>query len=124
MVARVLRESRMASTAAPQVSTHQGQVAGFDGDVGAGAHGDAQIVLDQGGRVVDTVADHCHDPPLDCRSRTTATLPSGSTSARTASMPTASATACAARALSPVRRIGVRPTERSCATASPLLGLI
>jgi predicted amino acid-binding ACT domain protein len=38
---RVLRDSRMAS-AAPAGHPDQGEVAGLDGDVGAGAHGDAR----------------------------------------------------------------------------------
>ena len=44
-----------------QVAAHEGEVAGFDGDVGAGAHGDAEVGLGEGGGVVDAVADHGDD---------------------------------------------------------------
>ena len=47
-----------------QVAAHQGEVAGLDGDVGAGAHGQAEVGLGEGGGVVDAVADHRHDPAL------------------------------------------------------------
>ena len=43
-----------------QVAADEGEVAGFDGDVGAGAHGDPEVGLGEGGGVVDTVADHGH----------------------------------------------------------------
>ena len=61
--------------------------------------------------------------PSSCRRRTASTLPSGSTSAITSSMPTTSATACAVRALSPVSSTGVRPRDRSSATAAAEVGL-
>ena len=44
-----------------QVAVDEGEVAGFDGDVGAGAHGDAEVGLGEGGGVVDAVADHGDD---------------------------------------------------------------
>ena len=47
-----------------QVAPDQGDVAGLDGHVGAGAHGQAQVGLGQRGGVVDTVADHGDDPAL------------------------------------------------------------
>jgi hypothetical protein len=43
-----------------RVVAHEDDVGGLDGDVGAGADGDADIGLGQGGRVVDAVADHRH----------------------------------------------------------------
>ncbi|CMQ45744.1 Uncharacterised protein [Mycobacterium tuberculosis] len=43
----------------PQVLAHQGDVGGFDGDVGShGAHRDSQVGGGQGRSVVDSVADH------------------------------------------------------------------
>ena len=45
-----------------QVAAHEGEVAGLDRDVGAGAHGQAEIGLGEGGGVVHAVADHRHDP--------------------------------------------------------------
>ena len=44
-----------------QVAADEGEVAGFDGDVGAGAHGDPEVGLGEGGGVVDAVADHGDD---------------------------------------------------------------
>ena len=64
MVRSVRRDSRMASAAATQVAAHQGQVAGLDRDVGAGAHGQAEVGLGQRGGVVDAVAHHRHDAAL------------------------------------------------------------
>ena len=54
----------MASAAAAQVAAHQREVAGLDGDVGAGAHGEAEVGLGERGGVVHAVADHGHDPAL------------------------------------------------------------
>src|SRR5699024_11460414 len=45
----------------PQVTADQGDISGFDGHVGAGAHRQAEVGLGQGGGVVDTVADLGHD---------------------------------------------------------------
>ena len=47
-----------------QVAADQGEVAGLDGHVGAGAHGEAEVGLGEGGGVVDAVADHGDDPAL------------------------------------------------------------
>ena len=47
-----------------EVAADEGEVAGFDGDVGAGAHGDAEVGLGEGGGVVDAVADHGDDLAL------------------------------------------------------------
>ena len=44
-----------------QVAAHQGHWRGLHGDVGAGAHGDADISGRQGRGVVDAVAGHAHD---------------------------------------------------------------
>ena len=64
MVPRVRRDEPDGVGGGPQVAAHQGEVAGLDGDVGAGAHGDAEVGLGQGGGVVDAVADHGHDAAL------------------------------------------------------------
>ena len=58
----------------PQVAADQGQVGGLDGDVGAGAHRDAQVGLGQRGGVVDPVADHRDHPALALQSATFADL--------------------------------------------------
>ena len=47
-----------------QVGAHQGEIAGLDGDVGAGTHGDPEVGLCESGGVVDTVADHRHNSAL------------------------------------------------------------
>ena len=47
-----------------EVAADEGEVAGFDGDVGAGAHGEAEVGLGEGGGVVDAVADHGDDLAL------------------------------------------------------------
>ena len=57
----VRRERRIASAGDREVAAHEGEVAGLDGDVGAGAHGDAEVGLGEGGGVVDAVADHGDD---------------------------------------------------------------
>ena len=41
-----------------RVGAHEDEVGGLDGDVGAGADGDAEVGLGEGGGVVDAVADH------------------------------------------------------------------
>src|SRR5699024_427243 len=48
----------------PQVPAHEGDVGGLDGDVGAGAHRQAQVGLGQCWGVVDAVADHRDDLAL------------------------------------------------------------
>src|ERR1035441_2651901 len=47
-----------------EVSFDQGDAAAFHGDVGAGAHGDADVGLGEGGGVVDAVAGHGDDSSL------------------------------------------------------------
>jgi hypothetical protein len=71
---------------AAQVARHQHDVGRLDGDVGAGADGDADVGLGQRRRVVDAVADE-GDPRAAWRRSTASTLPPGSTSASTSSMP-------------------------------------
>ena len=61
--------------------------------------------------------------PPSWRRATASAFPAGSTPAITCSIPTSAATACAACSLSPVRRIGRRPSQVSSATASALVGL-
>jgi len=51
------READGAGEAA-EVAFHEGDAGAFDGDVGAGAHGDADIGGGEGGGVVDAVAGH------------------------------------------------------------------
>ena len=43
-----------------QVAADERDIAGFDGDIAAGADGEADIGLGQGGRVIDAIADHGH----------------------------------------------------------------
>src|SRR6266545_4425551 len=47
-----------------QVFVQGDDVGGLDGDVGAVAHGDADVGLHEGGGVVDAVADHRHPGPV------------------------------------------------------------
>src|SRR3546814_10724907 len=47
-----------------EITPYEGDVAGFDGDVGAGAHGEAEVGLGEGGGVVDAVTDHGHRAAL------------------------------------------------------------
>ena len=47
-----------------EVSFDEGDAAAFHGDVGAGAHGDADVGLREGGGVVDAVAGHGDDSSL------------------------------------------------------------
>ena len=72
---------------ARQVARHQHHVGALDGDVGAGADGDADIGRGKRRRVVDAVADEGDAAAGPCRRVTASTLPSGSTSATTSSMP-------------------------------------
>ena len=81
-----------------QVAADQGEVAGLDGDVGAGAHGEAEVGLGERGGVVDAVADHRHHAalglqPLRRRRPCRPAAPRRSPS----SMPTSAATARATR---------------------------
>ena len=64
MVASVRRDRRMASAAARRSPPTSVRSTGLDGDVGAGAHGEAEVGLGERGGVVDPVADHGHDPTL------------------------------------------------------------
>ena len=71
-----------------RVAAHQRDAGGVHRHVGAGAHGDADVGRGQRRRVVDAVADHRDAPRRrPCSAATTAALSSGSTSARTSSMP-------------------------------------
>ena len=64
MVPRVRRDEADGVGRGPQVAPYEGEVAGLDGGVRAGAHGQAQVGLGQRGRVVDAVADHRHRTAL------------------------------------------------------------
>ena len=57
IVVSVLRREGDGVGRGAEVAGHEGEVAGLDGDVGAGADGDAEVGLGEGGRVVDAVAD-------------------------------------------------------------------
>jgi hypothetical protein len=83
----VASESRRARTRPSQVALHQGHAGALHGDVGAGAHGDADIGGGERGRVVDAVAGHGDDAALGSDSGRRRPLSSGSTSASTSSMP-------------------------------------
>ena len=57
-----LRAARARSTAWPArsgIGLHQADLGCFEGDVGAGAHGEGEVGLGERGGVVDAVADHC-----------------------------------------------------------------
>jgi hypothetical protein len=60
----VAGERRMASAAARSSPETTVRVAGFDGDVGAGADREAEVSPRERGGVVDAVADHRHDPAV------------------------------------------------------------
>ena len=81
----------------PQVAADQGQVAGLDGDVGAGAHGQPEVGLGERGGVVDAVADHGDDPALGLQPLDDVDLVGGQhLGDHASSMPTSAATARAA----------------------------
>ena len=61
MVRRVGAARRIASAAARRSPRTSVRSDGLDGDVGAGAHGEAEVGLGQRGGVVDAVADHRDD---------------------------------------------------------------
>ena len=104
---------------AGQRAGDQGDVGGLDRHVGAGADGEPDVGLGQGGGVVDAVADHRRPRlPSACSRRTSAALCSGRTSASTRSMPTWRAIAAAVRALSPVIMTTSMPRPRSAAIAA------
>ena len=97
---------------------------GLDRDVGAGADRDAEVGLRERRRVVDAVADHRDDAAL---------APAGAGRRRPSrpAAPRRSPRRCRPRrrraravaSLSPVSSTGRRPSSRSCATASALVGL-
>ena len=58
MLRSVARLSRMAAGTSREPALHQHDVRRVDGDVRAGADGDADVRAGQGGGVVDAVADH------------------------------------------------------------------
>src|SRR6516162_929584 len=49
---------------AAKIAFHQCDPGAFDGHVGAGSHGDADVSLGQSGRVIDSVPGHGHKPSL------------------------------------------------------------
>ena len=108
-----------------QVAAHQGEVAGLDRHVGAGAHRHAEVGLGERGGVVDAVADHGDDAgPRACSRRMTSTLSGGEhLGDRPRRCPTWAATSRAARSLSPVSSTGRSPSSRSPAIASAEVGL-
>jgi hypothetical protein len=61
MLPTVATDSSRARADAAQVALDQRDLGAVHGDVGAGAHGDADIGLGQRRRIVDAVAGHRHD---------------------------------------------------------------
>ena len=64
MLRMVACDSRRARTMPGQIALEQRHAGAFHGDVGAGAHGDADIGRGERRRVVDAVARHRHDAAL------------------------------------------------------------
>ena len=88
---------------ADEVAFDQRDAGALDGDVGAGAHGDADVGRGQRRRVVDAVAGHGDDAAgAPAAFRSPRLFARGSTSASTSAMPSRLATACAVVRLSPV----------------------
>ena len=118
MLRIVARAERARAHDAAQVALHQRDAGALDRDVGAGAHGDADVGLRERGRVVDAVAGHRHDAAsAPAAAARPAPSRSGSTSAITSSMPSSAATASAVVRLSPVSMTTASPSARSCADA-------
>ena len=100
------------------VAAHEDDVGGLDGYVGAGADGDADVGLGQGGGVVDAVADHGDLLATLLELGDLGALSPGRTSAKTLSMPSSSAMRRAVASLSPVSITTRRRASCSAATAA------
>ena len=108
----------MASAAARRSRSHQGEVTGFDGDVGAVAHRDAEIGLRQRGRVVDAVADHGDDATLGLQAGDRFDLAGGrhvGDHIVVGNPDLRPQSPAAVARLSPVSSIGCSPSERNAA---------
>ena len=120
----VARDRRARADDAAEIAFDQRHARALHGDIGAGAHRDADLRLGQRRRVVDAVARHGDDAAFGLASRfTAAALRSGSTSATTSSIPSSPATASAVARLSPVSmttRNAVAPQRRIASLALPL----
>jgi hypothetical protein len=57
-----------------EIALEQRDAGAFDGDIGARAHGDADIRCREGGRIVHPIARHRHDPAFAPCSRWTTAL--------------------------------------------------
>ena len=64
MLRIVARDSAIAVDDAVESAGDEGDVGGFDRDVGAGADGEPDVGLGQRGGVVDAIADHADDAVL------------------------------------------------------------
>ena len=124
MLRIVARDSRRARTMPRQVALEQGDAGALHRDVGAGAHGDADVGRGERRRVVDAVAGHRDHPARALQRSTTALFWSGRTSASTSSMPSRRATALAVVRLSPVSITTRMPSALSAASASGVEALI
>ena len=101
-----------------EVGGQQGDVGGLDGDVGAGADGDAEVGLDQGGGVVDAVADHGHHPALLLEAADGGDLVGGEDLGEDVADTDLAAMAAAVAWLSPVIITTSMPIEARSATAA------
>ena len=109
----------MARDDAGEIALHQGDAGAVHGDLGAGAHGDADIGCGEGRGVVDAVARHGDDAAFRASGGgSAACLSSGSTSASTSAMPRRRATASAVARLSPVSITIRMPWARGRRSAS------
>ena len=110
---------------AVEIALQQRHAGAFHGDVGAGAHGDADIGGGQRRRVVDAVAGHGDDAALlPQAARRPCSCPRGRTSASTSAMPSFCATALAVVALSPVSMTTRMPAALRAAIAAGVVALI
>ena len=101
----------------PEITLDQGDARALHGDIGPGAHRDADLRLRQRRGVVDPVSRHGDNMPLGLQTRTTSPFCAGRTSASTWSMPKVRATASAVVRLSPVSMTICTPSARKARIA-------
>ena len=108
-----------------EVALHQRDAGALHRDVGAGAHGDADVGLRERRRVVDAVARHRHDPALACEPLDHLVLAARAAPRRGSRRCRAcAATASAVVRLSPVSMTMRRPSARSaCERLRACVGL-